>query len=70
MLLAAEVPRRLLERDPFQCSVGSGAAPFIRLIKVGLVQPSSYFKPVQQQCRGLYNCSKYESSKRYARSVF
>ena len=21
MLLAAEVPRRLLERDPFQCSV-------------------------------------------------
>ena len=80
MLLAAEVPRRLLERDPFQCSVESGAAPFIRsitikkpkktcLIKVGLVQSSSYFDPVQQQCRGLYNCSKYESSKRYAIEV-
>ena len=24
MLLAAEVPRRLLERDPFQCSVECG----------------------------------------------
>ena len=46
MFLAAEVPRRLLERDPFQCSVECGwSGSFYRL---------DHYKPVVGRARAMY----------------